>query len=278
MEAALIPQPVPEDSSDATRNATELFRYSAWVHAGLGAAECEQAETGECADPDHFHAWCRLPNQLQHESIRERALGAKARRLRQLHDPETDTYAVLESDMDELARVAEPAALVEELLNREWWKRQLEAVRDVEEVAEYKTIPHDRERLDELRAMDPDKVPTDERDELERHIERFTRAVSARRAELDAPVRAALEALSPAELIDQIRTERINSEAGAAFMETYSRWEWVAGTFTTNRPTRQRAFRDIEQLIDAAPEVLDAIAAAFTDLESSLQQRGAAGN
>jgi hypothetical protein len=68
---------------DALKTTGELFRYSSWVHIGGGAEDCEEAETGTCADPLHFHAWCRLPNQLQHADIRERALASKARRIRQ---------------------------------------------------------------------------------------------------------------------------------------------------------------------------------------------------
>lgn len=265
------------NTKDATKPPSELFRYSSWVHVGLGAEECEEAETGSCGNPLHFHAWCRLPNQLQHEDIRERALAAKARRLRQLRDPETDTYAVLDSDMAELARVADTQGLVEELLSKEWWKRQIDAMRDVDEQDEFKTIEKDRERLNDLRGMDPDARPADEYEELERHMTRYSDAVAARRSELEAPVRDALEAMTRGELIDQIREDRINAEAGAAFMETYSRWEWLAGTFTAAGPTGRRAFESLEQLVDAAPEVLEALGATFTDLESSLQ-RGAAGN
>jgi hypothetical protein len=90
-----------QQPKDATRSPNQLFRYSAWVHVGDGAQDCATAEIG-CTDPGHFHAWCRLPNQLQHEDIRERALAAKARRIRQMRDPEADAHEILELDMAEL--------------------------------------------------------------------------------------------------------------------------------------------------------------------------------
>jgi hypothetical protein len=261
---------------DATKGPNELFKYSAWAHAGQGAEDCEEAETGMCGNPLHFHAWCRLPNQLQHEDIRERALAAKARRIRQLRDPECDAYQILESDMSELLRIGDEGLIVDELANKGWWKRQIDAMAEIEDSEEFKTV--DRERLGELRVMDPDVRPRDETDELERHVKAYTKAIEARVRELEAPIRESLEALSREQLIDQVREERVSAEANNAFMESYSRWEWLAGSYTSAHPVdRQRRFRDVDQLVEAAPEVLDVLQRTFSELESSLQ-RGAAGN
>jgi hypothetical protein len=275
MEAASIPHPVPEDSSDATRDGTELFRYSAWVHAGRGAAECEHAQDGACQDSRHFHAWVRLPNQFQHEDIRERALAAKARRIRQLRDPQTDAYVILEAELDEARR--DRGAMIEELVAKDWWKRHLEALGDVNERDEYQHIDRDRERQAELAAMAPDERPADELAELERHLEAYDRAVTARRAELDQPVREAVEQLDDDQLIEQLRDERINVDGGQVFMADYSRWEWFAGTFATDSPAGPRRFDAMEQLVDAAPEVIDAVRQTFNDLEGALR-RGPQGN
>lgn len=265
-----------QDHKDATKGPNGLFKFSTWVHVGDGAADCEQAETG-CADAAHFHAWCRLPNQLQHDDIRERALAAKARRIRQLHDSESDASQILESDMAELRRVAAVSDLVDELVATDWWKRQLEAMGDVEEDEVYKHVDRDRARLGELRALDPDARPRDEYDELERHLTGYNERVDARRGELEQPVRASLEQLGQDELVAQIRAERISAEASGAFMECYTRWEWLAGTFTSAGLDRRRVYTDINQLRDAAPEVLDALKAAYAELEAALQ-RGPRGN
>lgn len=274
---ATATQQHPHDK-DATKSPNEMFRYSAWLHVGVGAETCEEGETGSCGNPLHFHAWVRLPNQLQHEDIRERALAAKARRIRQLRDPEADAHEILESDMAELARVASIEDLVAELVNKDWWKRQLEAMQDVEENEDYKTIDKDRDRLHELRAMDPDARPRDELDELERHMARYSDAIQARRDELEQPIRASFQSMSKDELVALIREERVSAEASSAFMETYSRWSWMAGTYTNSTPVgRQRSFSGIEQLTEAAPEVLEALRATFGELEASLQ-RGAQGN
>jgi hypothetical protein len=262
---------------DATKAPGELFRYSDWVHVGVGAEDCEQRETGACEDFEHFHAWCRLPNQLQHDDIRERALAAKARRIRQLHDPEADAHEILNADMEELRRDATREDLIKEVVAKDWWKRHLEAMGDVEEDEQFKHIGNDRERHSELRALDPERRPRDEYDELERHLAAYSDRVDARRAELEQPLSLSLEQLTTEDLIKQIREERINAEATSAFMDAYSRWEWVAGTFTDSTSVRRRSFGHPEQLTEAAPEVLEALRATFAALEASLQ-RGPRGN
>jgi hypothetical protein len=61
-------------------------------------------------------------------------------------------------------------------------------------------------------------------------------------------------------------------------MATYSRYSWLAGTYTSAAPVdRQRAFRSMEQLEEASPEVLEALRSTFAELETSLQ-RGPQGN
>jgi hypothetical protein len=268
----------PTKDTDATKSPDQLFRYSAWVHVGAGAERCEEGETGSCGNPLHFHAWCRLPNQLQHQEIRERALAAKARRIRQLRDPESDAAAVLESDMDELVRVADVDELVEELAGKEWWKRQLEAMADTEADDDFKNVERDRDRFNELRALDPDERPKDEYEELDRHLARFNDRVDARRAELDEPVKASYAQMSKEQLVSEIREERITAESSQAFMDAYSVNAWLAGCYRSDDPiNRQRSFLGAKVLAEAAPEVLDALRATFSELEASLQ-RGAQGN
>lgn len=275
MEAS-TQDPAPEQTNDATRNSSQLFRYSSWIHEGHGAADCAEAETGACEDPEHFHAWCRLPNQMQHQDIRERALAAKARRLRQLRDPETDAHVILEADLDEARRDRE--TMVDELVGKDWWKRHLEAMKDVEEREEFKLIDRDRERLRELNAMDANDRPADEFSELERHFAAYTAALEKRRTEIEQPTRDATESLDDDQLVEQIREDRISDEGSQAFMDEYSRWEWFSGTYRSADPiTRRRRFETLEELGEAAPEIVEALRRTFNDLEQALR-RGPQGN
>src|SRR4051794_11552830 len=82
----------------------KLLRYADYVHVGPGADACPEGEKGTCQDPFHFHAYCRMPNQFQHAQIREFGLAAKARRMRQLRDPDADSHQILEAEMENLLR------------------------------------------------------------------------------------------------------------------------------------------------------------------------------
>jgi hypothetical protein len=276
MDAPTDEQAPESAQSDSTRSTTELFRYSTWLHVGVGAQECAEREGG-CTNREHFHAWVRLPNQFQHQDIRERALAAKARRARQLRDPNTDAYEVLEDELAELARSDDREPIVTELIGKEWWKRSLSAMSEVDEREEYKTVQRDRERLAELRLLSEDERPKDEFEELERHLIGYGEAVQEETEKLERPLRDAFEAMDTGELIDLVREDRITAEASTSFMENYSKWEWFAGTYTSAGINRQRSFASMEQLDEAAPEVIDALREAFNELEGSLQ-RGAAGN
>lgn len=278
---------------EAVKTPAQMFRYSTWAHVGPGAEECEAIKeeegTNECSNPLHFHAWCRLPNQFQHREIRERALAAKARKVRQLRDPETDAYAILEDSLDQLARQGDEAIplLVEELLGRDWWADYMEAAQDVQEVdggtgedgEEYKPyarIEQDQRRHDELSDLPEDDRPKDEWDELERHLAAYAAAVKARQEEIVKPKREAMEAKGVNGLIDLVRDQRINSASTEEFMHVYSSWSWLAGTLT--QPGGKTVWPpDPKALIDVAPEVLAEVKAIFDDLETT-QQRGLQGN
>lgn len=262
--------------TDATRTPTELFRFSAWLHLGVGADDCEHRGDGSCTNPQHFHAWCRLPNQFQHQDIREKALAAKARRIRQLKDPSTDAYEILESDLEEIRR--DRAAMEEEAISKDWWKRHLQAMNEVSDREEYAHIERDRERMAELQAMPEGDRPADEHAELERHMTKFGADVEQRREEMEQPLRDAISAMSVDELALQVREDRIQSEGSAVFMDVYSRWQWLAGTFVSDDSLkRQRKFLTLDALEEAAPEVVESLRELFMALESSLQ-RGVQGN
>jgi hypothetical protein len=260
---------------DSTRSPDELFRYSTWLHVGHGAGDCVARE-GECTDRQHFHAWVRLPNQFQHQEIRERALAAKARRIRQLRDPETDACVILEADLDEVRSDRE--ALVAEIVGKEWWRRHLDAMAAVEEDEEYEHIDRDRERLAEIRGMPEDQQPADELGELDRHFAGYSEKVEARLKELEQPVRDAAEGMDDDELVNQVREDRIAAEGSAVFMDTYAKYQWFAGTYTNADPVdRRRRFAQLSELEEAAPEVIEALRRAFGELETALQ-RGPRGN
>jgi hypothetical protein len=203
----------------------------------------EDKGESNCSDPRHFHAWCRLPNQFQHREIREKALAAKARKTRQLRDPETDGYAILEENLDAIARKGDEAVdlLVEELVGREWWTDYAEAAKDVQELEEgvdeneqpirpYEHVERDEARLEELRELPEEQRPKDEIEELERHLARYAEALKKRQEEIVAPKREALKKNGLNGLLDLVRDQRVLAAGTDEFMHVFSTWSWLVGT------------------------------------------------
>src|ERR1700745_988892 len=118
MEALTAIEAPPQAAARTTARA--MFKYSEFVDLGDGAAECEHARDGRCEDIEHFHAWCRLPNPYQHEGIRKKGLAAKARKIRELKDPESDVSVILDTELASLNDETFADTLINELLASEW--------------------------------------------------------------------------------------------------------------------------------------------------------------
>lgn len=277
--------PVPESSPAEQQSATEMFRYSEFVHIGPGAVECAEGEDGSCANPLHFHAWCRLPNQFQAASIREKALAAKARKIRQLRDPNTDAYEVLEGELADMTRAADKQGteiLIDDLLAQDFWQDHLTAVREIQAEDDFSSITEDQDRLQHLSSLPEEDRPGDEFQELERHLANYNETVDERREKEQQPKREAMSSQSAEELIGMVREARIEAEANEDFMRTYSLWEWYIGTMKP-RPVakglpNERVFGDVQHLQQAAPEVISELERVFGELEAAMGSRGAVGN
>jgi len=262
----------PEHSPAETANANQMFRYSDYVHVGPGAAECEDAEDGKCGNPLHFHVWIRLPNQFQHSSIREKALAAKARKLRQLRDPESDARAIVESDLDEfIDSAASDDDIIDALANKDFFQVHLRAMREVQDEDEFKTIDEDRERLKALQAKPEEERDAEEFKELEAHNSAYMDRVEEVRNGLQRPLRESLQGKPREELRELLLKERIAKEGQDEFNRTYSIWEWYIATLKPvpeGQLPSERYFAHIDHLRAAAPEVIEALEEAFNGIEA----------
>lgn len=271
------------ETSEAAQARPSLWEFSAYVDLP-NDCEAEKTRRGSCKDPQHFHAWCRIPNKFQHKDIREYAMAAKARRQRQLHDPESNSGVVLESTL-EMLRESNKEDLVEEIVGRDAWRDQLEAIKDIAEIEveeeqqekdalepamKYAHIEKDEERLREIEAMDEGTRPEDEYEELARHITGYYEAIEHRIDEIQKPQRDKLLAREVDDLVDIIKADRIDGEAQEEYLHVYNSWMWVVGTLKSDKSGRQ--FGDLERLKEAPEEVVDAVQATFTILEAQSSQ------
>lgn len=293
MEAATAPETKPETNTKPEQEAVtpvetsaaeeqapqQLFRFASFVHVGPGADVCEEGEDGSCANPLHFHAWCRLPNQFQHASIRDKALAAKARRVRQMRHEGSDLYDILEAELDDMLRAGDKDGLIEEIVGRKFWEHHVAAMREVKEREEYTHVEDDAQRFQVLEGSDEEDRPADEYAELEAHLTKFEAEVTQARNEQEKPLRDALNQKDITDLVSMVRDDRIDVEANEEFMRVYSLWEWYIGTMKPRSPEKgtpvDRVFGDINHLQQAAPEVIEALERVFADLETA---KGGLGN
>lgn len=282
----------------ATVVAAKMFRFSRFVHVGPDAEECplavwtatapgeeRAAEMPTCSNPEHFHAWIRLPNKFQHGDIHAKALAAKARKIRTLRDAESDAAVVMEAEIDELRSLGDVELLIDELMAADWSRDYLSALGDVGADEQWEHIDQDREefeRLLDVEGIKPEDERTDEFRALERRLEAYRDAIHARLAEIQKPAREGLADKGLDALVDMVRDGRVLREGDRAFLQTYNKWTWLSGTMTVEEHsvTKQHTipyFSSVDVLEGAAPEIIDALGQGFQELEAEIQQ-GVPGN
>lgn len=276
----------PEIPVPAEREPASLFRYSTWLHLGAGAEQCEEISepegTNGCGDRGHFHAWCRLPNPLQQAEIRERALAAKARKIRQLRDPDTDGYAILEEEFSVRAREGDLGrdSLIDELIQMDFFREYFAAMTEVRQLEDpdsededaklYAHIDDDQARLLRLEGMAEERRPADEYEELKKHVVAYQDAVDRVLRERQEPERQALAQLSTGKLLEQLRDKRIEAESRQEFQRVFEVHEWLSCAY--RQPDGDPVFADLLALERAAPEVHAGLTATFVDLKRTAQE------
>lgn len=277
----------------ATTTASKMFKYSVYLDVGDGARQCEHARSGQCTDNEHFHAWCRLPNPFQHEDIRKKGLAAKARKIRELRDPESDAAVILEAEISALSDEAFRGQIIDEMLSNDWAGDYLDAQRKTDEDERFVHMAQDREeftRLDAAERDTPEAERSEEYKQLAAHIELYLETLRKNLDAAQGPKRAELESRSIDALVEMVRNRRIADHSDRTFVDTYTPWMWFVGTFkvelhpSTGRP-HLPMWDDIGvkdrpaagTMFGEAPEVIEALKRTFNDLQIALQ-RGSQGN
>jgi|ERR1035437_385486 hypothetical protein len=282
---------VPKEPAAPNADAKKMYRYSEYLDVGWGAAGCEHSRDGACEDTEHFHAWCRLPNPIQQENVRKSGAAAKARLLRLYKDPESDVSVVLDSELGILHDDAFRAAVIDELVTRDFATDYLEAQANVEDREEYEHIDGDREEFNRLAEGDkPEAEQSKEYRELSKQMSAYVEAIREELTKIQAPRREELESRSIDSLIELTRTRRVEEEGDRVFIDQFNLWQWFIGTFkvklhdSLRRPYEPMwaAIGDPSRgetgtMFGEAPEVIEALRQVYGSLQSALQ-RGSSGN
>ena len=270
------PEPEPEQSSAETRNSSQMFEFSTYVHVGPGAKECEDGENGQCQNSAHFHAWIRLPNQFQLSSLNEKREAATARKLRVLRDEESDSRAIIDGELEELRRASDHAALVEAVASADFVKDHMAAMNAIrtDEERGFATIEDDRERLRALEQVPAEDRPQEEFEELQKQVAAYVDAVNEEREAIQRPLKESLEEKGLDDLIDMIRENRIQVIAREVGDEAYAQWQWYICTLQPKSPEKpgypqERIYGSIDHLKAAAPEIIAALRDGFLEIEAA---------
>jgi hypothetical protein len=266
--------------AEATRSNDELFQWSKFVHVGVGAAECEHGEDGECKDQAHFHSWVCLPNVFQIRDIGEKARAAKARKKRALLDPESDSYAIMEDELADFARDDMPR-LVENVARSNVAKRVNDIVKELKEDERFENQEQDAEELRRQTALPEGERDKEEYERLQAQIVAYGERFDELLAEHQKREEESLRALPPEEVTELERRRRIEETSAEMFWHTYYTWAMYVGA---RQPVKsgfaiRRKFPAAEDLKAAPPEVVTALREAIAELEGATAVRSdAAGN
>lgn len=270
-------QAVTETSPAERQGHDQIFQHSRYLHLGPGAEDCEDVDEEHfvcnCGNPLHFHAWLHTPNQFQHNSIRQKALAAQARKLRALRDDESDSRVILDGEMEQIRHEGNREILIQEIVSKDQVRNYWQAMREVQEEDDFEHYEEDRDRLNALSAMDPEQRDEEEYTNLGNHISKYGERVRETIAAIEKPLRDSLDDKTLDDLIEIVTEDRIMAEAQTEFDDVYSLWEWFIGTLklkskeSAGHPT-ERYYGDVEQLKAAPPEVISGLAEAFTELDA----------
>lgn len=278
--ADAAPEPQPETSPAEQATPAKMHRFSSYLHVGEGAVECEHAEDGACEEQGHMHMWVRMPNQFERKAIGDKAAAAAARRLRVMHDEDSDARAILEGELLTLQMANERDPLLSEIIGAHFLDDHLKAVKEVEEddPEKWATIDEDRERLRALEEMAEEDRPEEEFTELRKHLNEHTTAVNEARERIEEPRKAAFEQNSIEELVEIVREKRIENISNQARREEYAKWQWYTCTLAPKSPDKpgfpsERYFSSIDAFVKAPEEAVEAIAELTAQLEAEAQEQ-----
>ncbi len=275
------PEEVHDGKSEATRSTAELFQWSGYVHVGRGAEDCEHGVDGECADKEHFHAWVCLPNSFQIRDIGEKAMAAKARKMRALKDPESDSHVTLESELDGYRHEPRLGQLINALARARVEPHLPDIVKDVSQEERFEHHAQDAEEFKRLDELPEDQRDSEEYDRLSADMLAYAEAVDKAINERAEAEEKALRALPVDDVIAEQRQLRIEDLGNEAYLNAYYTWAMYVGTrqTTTDGFSSARKFKTPDELKFAPPEVIVAIRSKIQALETRTTARSdAAGN
>ncbi len=218
-------------------------------------------------------AHIRIPNQFQRGRMKEEADAARARKLRDLRNPESNASLAVENQLDQIYGEMDEAGLRNALLARAQPMATARAQLEIQladpdehpEWAEYATI--DRQQQAYSRMLRAGHSETEEFKACEAILVSYAQLLSDRVEDELEPTRLMLEGEGRTELDVRLKKVLQREICDGAFMEAYNQWQIYFGT-RDQKNHHKLYYPSFDRLLDEDPERLDVLLTEFVQLEA----------
>lgn len=225
-------------------------------------------------DGEKVHIFLRLPNQWQHQKIRNHAQAAKARMVMQLRDKESDASLISEEQLEGMHDASEDD-IIEWLLSKHVATTMLTAQLELEMLEDvdvngksYHPWENAVEQQEQYALMiERKETETEEFKVLEAFILRYAEALQARVNDLLEPKQEVYAALDKEGLIDKARRSVKNSLCMDEYINAYNQWQIYYGS-RNPKNHNQLYFKNIHELLDSPSGLVDLLTDEFSKLDA----------
>jgi len=232
----------------------------------------ESRITDFCRDIDRpeVQAWVRLPNPFQYREIVQKARAARARRVMQYRDANSDLSVIVEERVDDMFAEHGTDAVVEWLTGRHNSEAMTEALAIVNNTKEGKkyvwedAIDHERAYR---RLLDMGLQSTDEFEKVHDYLERYGDEIKKEMEKYIAPYREAYGSLNDDDLRNKVKRAIIKADCDDESINIYHQWQMFYGTRTVEDHDAP-LFLSFDAMLRADEPILLALLEEFAELDA----------
>lgn len=213
---------------------------------------------------DDFKCWIRIPNKLQHRKMQKAAQAARARKVAEYKNPDSDASAVLQTAIDEVSRKGRDG-IVEWLVDQHVREKALEAYLVVESQEEFENIDEHREAYNLLHRQG--STDSEEFKIAQEFIIKASDAIRDKTNELLEPFVDKYEAMDEDALREKVKRALIKADADDEFMNEYNVQMIFYGTRLYN-DHEKHYFKTLDDLYDAPDGVVELLTQEFSMLDA----------
>ena len=206
--------------------------------------------------------WVRIPNKFQHRKIQKAAIAARARRVAEYKDPDSDAGVTLVSGVDQVFE--EGLDTVREfLLGQHMRELALEAMLLLERSEDWSEIDEQRDRYNQMLRMGD--IDTDEFKVTESILIDYATKLQEKSEELVLPFKVKYEGMDEAALRDKVGRAIVKADCDDEFTNVYNQWQIFYGT-RQERNHNKYYFQNFDAVMEADDHIIEILTEEFAKL------------